>query len=428
MVQFRFPTATSPPPSPVPPSPTPVQCNWAQFIGDVSVNDKVTFPPGANFVKTWRLKNIGSCTWTPQYSLVYVGGDPLTGTLAVVLPGSVRPGEVMDVSVSLAAPGVSGTYKWYWMLRDASGALFGFDEAATSSFWLQIQVIPPAVSDDYAYDFAANYCNAEWSSGAGSLSCPGLEDDPNGSVIYLAEPYLEARRENEPALWVRPDADAQGWISGQFPPYRVKDGDRILVEVGCLIDSQGCDLIFQLEYRVDDGTIKRLGAWQEEFDGFTTQIVVDVSALADKEVQFILRVVNNGRSRDANAFWFVPHIENVTPAIDIVLMWHQQGGEDLSCDELEIYLTDDESEALAISCKGGRQELGTIRLSDEDASRLQGWIKRMKSFDAEVFRPSSGEPLVTWISFRGEGGVDATNGDIHSMRGLAERIFDYIDR
>lgn len=45
-------------------------CDWAQFITDVTVPDGTKYEPGETFEKTWRLKNIGTCTWTISYSLV----------------------------------------------------------------------------------------------------------------------------------------------------------------------------------------------------------------------------------------------------------------------------------------------------------------------------------------------------------------------
>ena len=59
-------TPVPPTPTPVPPTatPTPIPCNWAQFVEDVSVKDGTVFTPDSLFTKTWRLKNIGTCTWT----------------------------------------------------------------------------------------------------------------------------------------------------------------------------------------------------------------------------------------------------------------------------------------------------------------------------------------------------------------------------
>ncbi len=40
-----------------------IGCEAAQFISDVTIPDGTTIAADDNFTKTWRLKNIGSCTW-----------------------------------------------------------------------------------------------------------------------------------------------------------------------------------------------------------------------------------------------------------------------------------------------------------------------------------------------------------------------------
>ena len=52
-------------------------CDHIQFVSDLTAPDGATFAPGTAFTKTWRLKNIGTCTWTTAYHLVWVGGDTL---------------------------------------------------------------------------------------------------------------------------------------------------------------------------------------------------------------------------------------------------------------------------------------------------------------------------------------------------------------
>src|SRR5512143_599465 len=49
--------------------------DWAQFVADVTIPDGTRFAPSATFQKTWRLKNIGTATWTTAYSLVFDSGD-----------------------------------------------------------------------------------------------------------------------------------------------------------------------------------------------------------------------------------------------------------------------------------------------------------------------------------------------------------------
>jgi hypothetical protein len=420
-------------PSPVatlpPPSPTPLPCDSAQFVGDVSVPDLATFTPGAAFTKTWRLRNTGTCTWTALYSLVFVGGDAMSSASTIPLPGVVRPGETIDVSVYLIAPDSTGVYKGSWMLQNDSGLLFGIGPGAGDPFWVQIQVQLLPGSYDYLYDLAANYCVADWSSGTGLLPCPGTSGDPNGSVILLTYPNLESGQENEPAIWTRPNDGQYGWVSGQFPAYLVQNGDHFSAEMGCLYNSPGCDVIFQIDYRADGGSIRNMGMWREKYDGGTTKVDLDLSFLANRSVQLILSATNNGGNQNANAFWYMPHIQNGAYSTGLVLTWHQTGGTPSICQELDVYLTGDQSgEARAVNCKGSSRDLGSVPLTADELSKFLKWVDRFKSFDAQVFRASSGPGVLAYISFHGQGTADATDVDIRAIQDMAERLFVTINR
>jgi hypothetical protein len=142
-------TATPPPPTvtPVPPTNTPPPtatavsyCDWVTFVKDVSIPDGTKLSAGDTFTKTWRLTNRGTCTWTPDYMLVFVSGDAMGGTTSVRLPGYVSPGQSLDVSVTLTAPNRRGPHIGYWMLRNTSGLVFGFGESANQAFYVDIYV------------------------------------------------------------------------------------------------------------------------------------------------------------------------------------------------------------------------------------------------------------------------------------------------
>ena len=286
--------------------------DWASFVGDVTIYDGATFTPGATFTKTWRLENIGTRTWTTDYDLVFVGGASLDAKARVPLPYDVAPGQTVDVSVRLTAPDEPGTYTGLWQLRNTSGVLFGLGDQASGAFWVQIKVVKP--NPDYAYDFAINLCAADWISSSADLPCTGNENDRDGFVQYLADPVLENRHENEPAIWMHPGRGDVEWISGTFPEYRVRKNDHFIAWVGCLANNEDCDVTFQLNYNIDgEDAIKILGEWDEVYDGKVSTVDVDLSKLEGEDVHIILSVINNGRSADANAFWFVPHISRVTP-------------------------------------------------------------------------------------------------------------------
>ena len=133
--------------TPLPPTSTPVPtatavsyCDWVIFVRDVTIPEGTKFAPGETFTKTWRLKNRGTCTWTPDYMLVFTSGDSMGNTTAIRLPGNVAPGQSVDVSVTLTAPTRRGDYIGYWMLRNPSGQLFGYGEKANQAFYVDVNV------------------------------------------------------------------------------------------------------------------------------------------------------------------------------------------------------------------------------------------------------------------------------------------------
>lgn len=214
-----LPTSTSLPPATATPkpSPTPVPCNWAEFVKDVSIPDGTKIDVDSSFTKTWRLRNIGSCTWTSDYELVFYKGDEMDGS-SVSMPGNVRPGESINLSVDLIAPSQKGNYQGYWMLRDSDGR-FGIGANADKPFWVEIKVVEP--TSGVVYNFVNNYCQADWTSGAGDLPCPGKSGQSSGFVIKLDKPDQENRTENEPALWTNPEKSDNGWITGTYPAFKI---------------------------------------------------------------------------------------------------------------------------------------------------------------------------------------------------------------
>jgi len=145
-VPTELPQPTSPS-KPVPiqtPLPPVVCTDRATFVQDVTIPDNTRLLPGQSFVKTWRLRNAGTCTWTTNYALVFASGHSLGGPLAIPLQGAVAPGSTTDLSVTLTAPAGYGAYESRWQLRDADGEMFGIGSKADSPFWVKIVVGPAA--------------------------------------------------------------------------------------------------------------------------------------------------------------------------------------------------------------------------------------------------------------------------------------------
>ena len=111
------------------------------FVADVTIPDNAQVTAGANFTKTWRLKNIGTATWT-GYTAIFTpapnNGNPSvnlnSSSASTVSVPTTAPGQTVDLSISMTAPS-PGTYYSYWQLRNASGTRFGLQ------FYVKIRVV-----------------------------------------------------------------------------------------------------------------------------------------------------------------------------------------------------------------------------------------------------------------------------------------------
>jgi len=313
--QTPLPTATflptfTPLPSftPVPPLPTatPIPCDLAGFVSDVTIPDGTVVSPGQTFTKIWRIKNNGTCTWSTSYSLVFSSGERMGGSSPQALSANIRPGETIDLSVSLTAPTADGKYRSSWKLRNASGSDFGLG-SRSSAFYADIEV--KSSPSGYALDFTNSYCAAEWSSGSGTLSCPGTDGDSKGFVLRVDGMVLETgTKDDEAGLVMQPQAITDGVIRGKYPVYRVKDGEHFKALVMCASTADNCDVKFQLDYQIGSDAIQTLGTWNEINDEKYRSVDVDLSGLVGKDVKFILTVMANGAMNQDRAQWLSPRI------------------------------------------------------------------------------------------------------------------------
>jgi hypothetical protein len=314
------PTASlSPTVSPPAVTPTPLPCDRVKFVTDVTIPDNTTVDPGETFVKTWRLQNAGSCTWTSAYALV-VEGDNLFSAPPVspLTAGGVSPGGTVDVSVTLTAPAIAGTQRGNFKLANASGVRFGL-AGGNKPFWAQVKVVVPS---GIVFDFIARASQAEWKSGTpGDLSIPlvfgGADDDPNGVAKIKEGVLLETGSLSGKILLTIPKHVDQGAIAGTFPPHLVQAGDRLRARLGFLIPSIGLcgagKVRFQVAY-LESGVTQALGEWQKTCDGKLLAIDMDLSSLKGKTIQIIFLVKADGAFCETCfaedwAIWNSPRIE-----------------------------------------------------------------------------------------------------------------------
>jgi hypothetical protein len=107
---------------------------------DITIPDDSLIPPGQSFIKTWKLVNIGTCTWTTSYSVSFFYGDRMGAPESVPLQADILPDQSVEISVEMSAPANPGTYQGNWKLSNPSGALFGIGPNGDSPFWVRIIV------------------------------------------------------------------------------------------------------------------------------------------------------------------------------------------------------------------------------------------------------------------------------------------------
>jgi hypothetical protein len=208
------------------PTPTSVpSCiDAATFIKDVTIPDGTYIDPGKSFTKVWRLRNSGTCTWTNQYALTFQSGYQLGAASSIPLGGEIEPGKTLDLRIDLQAPQVMGSYWGFWMLRNASGQLFGTGDNGNSPVWVKI------VTEPEIHEWRGVYFNNQNLSGDAALIRNDKSIDFNwkydSPASALSKDYFSAR-------WTRSLNFDEAFYRFTI---RVDDGVRLWVDDRLVID------------------------------------------------------------------------------------------------------------------------------------------------------------------------------------------------
>lgn len=105
-------------------------CKNSAFVEDVTVGDYTQFKPWDKFYKVWRMQNTGTCTWDEGFYFAAWSGPPSMGPN--LKPWRIKekyqfvpPGGVVDIGISMYAPGDPGEYVAHWSWYDDNGQSFG---------------------------------------------------------------------------------------------------------------------------------------------------------------------------------------------------------------------------------------------------------------------------------------------------------------
>ncbi len=184
------------------PSPTPTEAPdvageggcvlRAAYVADVTIPDNAKLEKNQAFVKTWRIRNSGTCAWAEGTKFVYVSGEAFGAPLSVDV-SPTAPNMLVDVSVSMTAPATPGAYRSNWQLHDPSGRAYG------GIFYVQIVIegpatptVAPTAPGNLVGAVAAD-CNSitfTWTAATGEtayrIEGPGLSANlPAGTTTYV---------------------------------------------------------------------------------------------------------------------------------------------------------------------------------------------------------------------------------------------------
>ena len=146
-VSVPIPTPTPGAPAPTPTPAPPAACiDSSQYVMDLTYDDQggtapPTVQPGESFTKGWRIRNSGTCPWSEEYRLNYVGGNNKAAQMdgePVNVVGEVPPGQTYDFYVDLNAPsGVYGVMQGRWQMQNPAQVFFG------QTVYVMVDVVAP---------------------------------------------------------------------------------------------------------------------------------------------------------------------------------------------------------------------------------------------------------------------------------------------
>jgi hypothetical protein len=112
----------------------------AAYVADVTYPDDSVLEQEAKFVKTWRIRNSGTCRWEAGTTFAFLTEDKLGEVDSVAVPVT-EPGQEIEISVDMQAPGEPGTYRSDWQLKNTAGTRFG------GVFYVKIVVAEPGTPE-----------------------------------------------------------------------------------------------------------------------------------------------------------------------------------------------------------------------------------------------------------------------------------------
>lgn len=113
-------------------------CEVFQFVADINYPDDTGVAAGSEFVKTWKIRNVGVCAWGAGYKLAYAGYTDKMSGVPLAITTVVQPGQEIEISVQFKAPTKPGVYVSAWTMANPQSVNF-FDDRG-KPFYVRVVV------------------------------------------------------------------------------------------------------------------------------------------------------------------------------------------------------------------------------------------------------------------------------------------------
>lgn len=283
-------------------------CDFAAFVQDITIPDGTTIPPNQAFTKTWAIKNVGKCAWTPKYSLIYSGGDLMGASETMPLTqANIAPGETAYISIEFTAPNDAALHSSFWKIRNADGGIFGVVDAAgkETPIWVNIRT-------SKTYSFTDNLCLAAWmAAGDQQLNCPGNPEDLSGTAyITTTSRWSDGKYRDAAVLAMVPPPGEDTVITGQYPAMVVPEWAHFKTSISCAYGKKECSARVRITYSENGGPEQVLFAKDMVYGkAVPVDIMLGKQALFNKTVSFIFHVTANGDASQDLIYFLNPRLE-----------------------------------------------------------------------------------------------------------------------
>jgi len=142
----------------------------------VTIPDDSPIIASTTFIKTWRVRNTGTCIWGPDYTLAHYSDEQM-GVFASIPLSVTFPNQTADLSLELTASSTVGTHRGNFVIKNPDGLIMKIDK--DSRLWVIINVSAAATGNATGTEGSGSATSTASAAGSGfaEVTCAFTTDD-----------------------------------------------------------------------------------------------------------------------------------------------------------------------------------------------------------------------------------------------------------